>query len=380
VVARIVPMAEVDASLTERWRTLGTRAVEPNPFVEPDFALPAGRWLAGSAPVGVLVVERGTELRIALPVARVRRFRGVPVRAVATWLHSQCPLGTPLVSPVDPEGAWAEALDLLRATDPLGILGLLGTGGEVARTLDAALGRRRAAATALTRLDRPVVRRRPEPTYLDELSGDRRKGLRRRARRLAAELGGDLAYVDHAAPGADLDGALARFLAMERAGWKGRDGGALACRPEHAAFFRAMCHGFASAGRLRLWALEGAGRPVAYQCCVLAGDTVFELKTAYDETLRRHAPGVLLALGMIDRFHADDRYDVLDSGTGTDATIAHELFPDRCVVADVLLPLPGLLGRAAAPALPAAVAAYRRVRARTALSQPGLDQPGLPAM
>lgn len=377
--ARIVPLDEVDVALAERWRVLGARAVEPNPFAEPDFVLPAGRWLGDPAPLGVLVVEQGADVRLALPVRRVRRYRGLPVRAVATWLHPHCPLGTPLVSPDDPEDAWDEALDLLRATAPLGILGLLGADGEAARTLAAALGRRRAAATELARLDRPVVRRRAEPTYLDALSGDRRKGLRRRGRRLAEDLGGDLAYVDHAAPGADVGAALARFLAMERDGWKGRDGGALDCRPGHGEFFRAMCHGFASAGRLRLWALEVAGRPVAYQCCLLAGDTVFEVKTAYDETLRRHAPGVLLALGMIDRFHADGRYGALDSCTGTDVTVAHELFPDRRAVTDLLLPLPGLLGRLAAPALPPAVAAYRRARRRAAVPQRGLPRPDRPA-
>ncbi len=48
--ARVVPLADVDAALTERWRELSQVAVESNPFGEPDFVLPAARHLPETAP------------------------------------------------------------------------------------------------------------------------------------------------------------------------------------------------------------------------------------------------------------------------------------------------------------------------------------------
>ena len=59
------------------------------------------------------------------------------------------------------------------------------------------------------RMTQSVLRRRPEPTYLDgRLSGERRKRLRRQRRNLEAALGGPVTIEDVA--GSDFGPALER--------------------------------------------------------------------------------------------------------------------------------------------------------------------------
>src|SRR5436305_120658 len=91
-----------------------------------------------------------------------------------------------------------------------------------------------------------------------DAAGDWLGELRRQRAALATELGGDLIFADRAGEAA----AVEEFLALEAAGWKGREGGALSVA-RHAGFFRALCRHFAEHGRLQLYALSAAGRTVA---------------------------------------------------------------------------------------------------------------------
>jgi hypothetical protein len=104
--ARLVPLDDVDEALVERWRALSREVRDPNPFADADFVLPAGRRLHQEAVRAVLVVEHGNQLRFVLPVNRVAGFRRIAIPAVATWLHSYSPLGTPLVASCQPEESW----------------------------------------------------------------------------------------------------------------------------------------------------------------------------------------------------------------------------------------------------------------------------------
>jgi CelD/BcsL family acetyltransferase involved in cellulose biosynthesis len=244
------------------------------------------------------------------------------------------------------------------------VLDLLPTEGAVADALEGALSLAGTRRTWFERRTRPVVLRRAQESYLDgRVSARRRKTWRRLRRRLAEELGAEPVAVDQAATGG-LDQAIQTFLRVEASGWKGREGGAFSCRPAHAAFFRQLCHGFAREGRLQLWTLGTADRWVAAQCNLVAGDTVFHMKIAYDERFARFSPGVQLELEMLSAFHADAGLRMLDSCTATTGTVSDLLYPDRRALGTLLLPLSGPLGHAATRSTPALASAYRRIRHR----------------
>jgi CelD/BcsL family acetyltransferase involved in cellulose biosynthesis len=362
VTARLIGLSEVDEVLMEQWRVLGRNAPDPNPFAQADFVVPAARWVGGSSPLAVAVVERGRDLRFALPVTGLRGFHGIPVPAIGTWLHPYSPLGTPLIDKDDPEETWHEAAGLVGGATPWAVLRLFPSDGHAFRALAVARGAAGRPVLVIDQPGRPVAHRRQGTTGTERMHSKHRKGLARQRRRLAERLGGPVEATVLVEPGRELDRAVDGFLTMEAAGWKGHDGGAMASRPGHGAFFQDVCRRFAAAGDLQFWMLRAGGRILAYQCNLLAGDRVFLFKITYDEEFRAYSPGAQLMVETVRRFHADDGRDTYDSCLGS-GDILHELFPDRRPMADVLLPT-GLRGWAAARTAMAGVAAYRTTARR----------------
>ena len=84
--------------IVDEWRTLATRALQPNVFYEPAFALAAAPVFGRDA--GAMLVWSGTEPRRLLGFfpARVEKRRyGVNLPVLAGWTHPYAPFGVPLV-------------------------------------------------------------------------------------------------------------------------------------------------------------------------------------------------------------------------------------------------------------------------------------------
>src|SRR5690606_27816046 len=92
----------------------------------------------------------------------------------------------------------------------------------------------------------------------------------------------------------DLEVWTEEFLALERAGWKGEAGSALACDARTARLFREALAGAAQRGRVERLAIRLDGRPLAMLATFLSPPDAFAFKTAFDETYARFSPGVLL--------------------------------------------------------------------------------------
>jgi CelD/BcsL family acetyltransferase involved in cellulose biosynthesis len=121
-----------------------------------------------------------------------------------------------------------------------------------------------------------------------------RANLRRRRRRLA-ELGALEYRVLDGKNAAELDCALADFYAIESSGWKGREGTAIAQRPELVGFYTQLASDAARRGALALGLLASKGKPIAAHLSVLHAGRAYLLKLGYDEALREHSPGQQLA-------------------------------------------------------------------------------------
>ena len=100
------------------------------------------------------------------------------------------------------------------------------------------------------------------------------------------------------------------------------------------------------------------GRPIARYCGFTAGEGAIAFKTAYDESLRRYAPGMLAQVDMIRAFHERPELQWMDSysdaGNGcVDDLWQHRLTVQRVAIAAdargelalALLPLMRLLKR-----------------------------------
>src|SRR3979490_3448947 len=91
------PLAELTRIVLE-WRSLAARALAPNVFYEPAFALAAAPVLGRDGGAG-LVWARAAPLRLlGFFPARVERGRnGMALPVLVGWAHPYGPLGTPLM-------------------------------------------------------------------------------------------------------------------------------------------------------------------------------------------------------------------------------------------------------------------------------------------
>src|SRR5215207_9300479 len=107
------PLASL-ADVTQAWKALAARALEPNIFYEPAFALAAAP--AFGRDIGAVLVWSDTEpnrLVGFFPMRVERRRYGIPLPVLVGWTHPYAPFGAPLVDRDCAEGAIEAALDFV---------------------------------------------------------------------------------------------------------------------------------------------------------------------------------------------------------------------------------------------------------------------------
>jgi CelD/BcsL family acetyltransferase involved in cellulose biosynthesis len=125
--------------------------------------------------------------------------------------------------------------------------------------------------------------------YLHRLSGKDRHELRRKMRKLEAELPAVTVRAHASVEG--WDEAMSAFLALHRAS---RTGKARFMDERMERFFRAALQQLVAAGWLRVWFLDSAGTPVASFLCVEYGETVGLYNSGFDPAHAKLAPGIVL--------------------------------------------------------------------------------------
>ena len=328
------PSKQARARQARQKERLAAAAAQPNPFFEPDFVLAAAE--GRGEPAALLVVRAGRDWIACLPVERRAPWRSLPLPCLSPWLPAYAYLGDPLVDRDRIEDAVAAIADWLPGQRE-GFALVIADADEDGPVLPPLLDAFRAHGLTpfdRTRRERAALRRRPDNGYLEDISSKRLKELRRLRRRLADELG-PVAVVDRAGDREAVD----EFLRLEAAGWKGREGTALAASSGDARFFHSACERLAARGRLQLLALEGGGRTAAMQCNILAGDALFAFKVAYDEQLARFSPGILMEVDAIDVFDGLEGVEMADScAVPGDNSAVDRLWPDRRAVRTVIVP------------------------------------------
>lgn len=357
-----VPWRTMEAE-TESWDRLALRASEPNPFFESWYLLPSLRHLPDTDAVTILRYEQDGELAGLLPVVRASRYYRWPVPQIAGWLHANCFCGVPLVARGAEVGFWQAVLRWADASPGAALFmhfrGMV-MGGPLHAALEAVAAREARQVEIVHAEARAMLASDLSPgAYLDAaLSGKKRKELRRQANRLAEE--GALAF-ERRTDGADVEAWCADFLRLERAGWKGEAGSALACAPGTTRLFVESLEGAAARGRLERLSLTLDGRPIAMLATFLTAPGAYSYKTAFDEDFARFSPGVLLQR---ENLKVLERADIAwsDSCASADHPMIDHLWRERRGVARLSVAIGGPLRRAV----------FRRfVRAETARNPAG---------
>jgi CelD/BcsL family acetyltransferase involved in cellulose biosynthesis len=330
------PLAALGAVRAE-WRALAARALEPNVFYEPEFALPAASLFGRNVGAGLVWSHAGALL--GLFPARVEHRYGVPLPVLTGWTHPYAPLGTPLVDRDDAEavlGAWLDHVARDAAGSSLMLLPLVPESGPFADALAAALARREMASAHFGCHRRALLA--PDGArvaYLEQAIGaKKRKELRRQRHRLA-DLG--TLKIDAALHGAAAADALNDFLALEARGWKGRAGTAAANDAGIRGFIEGAVEALAAHDKVRIDRLRLDRNAIAAAITLKSGDTAWTWKIAYDEGFARGSPGVQLMLDVTEALLADAAIMRADSCATADHPMIDHLWRERLALSDRLI-------------------------------------------
>lgn len=323
------------AALRSDWRDLVSRALEPNVFYDPAFALAAAP--AFGDPHAVAVWTKSGKL-IGLFPAHIERRYGV-LATLTGWTHPYAPFGVPLVDRDEAEPAIAGFLDHIEANEHLPkllMLPLIATSGPFAEALARVLLRHGGAMEIFGAHQRALLAPASERIkYLDgAVSAKKLKEFRRQRRRLLDK--GQL-HTWTAQTADKIPRALSDFLALEASGWKGRRGSAAAQHGAHHAFMREALIELAGDGNARIDALMHNGHPLAATIVLRSGTSAWFWKIAYDEEFARASPGVQATLDLTESMLAQPDILRVDSCATAGHPMIDHLWRERLALGDLLI-------------------------------------------
>ena len=365
IAVRIASASAIDDALVDAWAQLASMASEPNAFAEHWFVRAALKYLCENRDVRLAQVWAGDARLIGvIPLTLYSRYGRMPARHVSNWTHYQSFMGTPLIERGFEQDFWQALITALDDSDwAAGFLSLTGLNedGPVHRGLTAAAAQLGREAPTVHRFSRALLASETDAeTYLNtHVRAKKRKELRRLANRLG-ELGKlRFAVLEDAT---DLPDWCDTFLALEAAGWKGSEGAALGNTPATAQFFRDCIAGAHAAGRLDFQRLDLDGCAIAMLVNFRTPPGSWSFKIAYDESLARFSPGVLIELENLPRVLGDPQIDWMDSCAVENHPMINSLWAERRSIIQVSLPLAGAKRTAIYRACRAAEMASARLR------------------
>lgn len=249
-------------------------------------------WLdafGGGRELATCTLRRDGELAGVLPLLREGRKLTAMANSHSPVFRPVCAdaeAGQELLRVAMCQGASELDLTALPAREPC----LAGVGDSGAGSMISLLAPGRVSPIVDTGGDFDAWRKQSKPRWGAPLERFRRKMTR--------DHEAELTMVE--APG-DLEAELEDGFKVEASGWKGRAGTAILSAPETHAFYRDVASTFADRDQLRLSRIVLDGQTAAFDLCLLHGGRLYLLKTGFDESFRRLAPGLVMRLSIIER-------------------------------------------------------------------------------
>lgn len=138
--------------------------------------------------------------------------------------------------------------------------------------------------------------------------GNMRRNLKRFRKKLEGQGAVSIELTKGSPAGEDF---LKDFITLEAAGWKGRNGTAMADNPGAIAFYKTLAKNLASQESFEWYVIRVGGHVVAAQMCIRCGGSLMLAKIAFDETYADCRPGHILTGEVIkDAFARPDIVEV----------------------------------------------------------------------
>jgi CelD/BcsL family acetyltransferase involved in cellulose biosynthesis len=326
----------------DAWNDLAQRALEPNPFLEPDFALSAALHLPAGQRPEFVVVWQGVGFE---PRARLIGLWAIEKRGQAllpgverVWKYKHSALGTPLVDRFGAARSIDELLKWLasrqRGRSTLAISTLVR--GPVFDLLTERCAASGLSWTVLEESERAVLL--PGGTGEEALARARSTKHRRELDRLRRRLDEQGCVTSHSTSSPEgMRAAAEWFMALEQKGWKGQRASAFLSDVGETAFLRTFVRLLARSGKGRIDWIAVDERPIAMAIVLTSGDRAYFWKTTYDEEFAYFSPGVQLVRELAGRQSLDTSYELTDSCAIADHPMIDRMWPDRQRVVDLLL-------------------------------------------
>lgn len=328
--------------IAAEWSALGSRALTPNIFYEPEYAVPAA--IPFGDGVQLLAVHAdgadGGPLIGVWPFHVARMRWGVPLPLLFGWTHPFAATGVPLL---DKDRAEEALTTLLLAPSAFGLprralMPLVPDESAFAEKLarvQQKLGLREARTEGH---DRAFFTPRLAEDTQAHLSSSSRSKLRQELRRLEKEG----AVTLHAAEMPDDTArALDTYLELEAKGWKGRAGTAIPNRQGEVEFMRGSVRNLAEQGRVRIDELKLGERVIASSITYRNGGTAWYAKISFDEEFSKNSPGSQLVLKVTEAMNADPSLTFVDSCAPPLHPLMRRFWPERMNVSHRMLELGG---------------------------------------
>lgn len=335
------------------WEDLAAAALEPNPFYEPWMLLAALRRFGLGRNLCFLLVfhqpassSAGPLLCGLFPLERHSRYMGLPTAAWSLWKYPHCFLTTPLIRSEYARETLATLFDWLASKEgSCRVFELRHVPGEgkFHQLLTDQLYNTGSVPFLWESFTRAFFQpAKDSDQYLAvALTGKQRSELRRRSR-LLSEMG-TLKY-SVLEQECDLQKSSESFLHLEAAGWKGRDGSAIASKEADRNFFLDVAAEAFSRKRLLMASVNLNGTALAQHCLFLAGEGAFYFKTGFDQQYSKFAPGFHLECETIRYLHQRPDIKWMDTCAGADNELYNRLFLHRRTIQTLLAPIGSGLG------------------------------------
>jgi hypothetical protein len=350
--AEIVNLDRVIA-YEKAWAALVLRALEPNPFLDPAFAIPLYRSLKPALrPHFLLIWREGEEneseaerrcligfLPIAIPNGFLARHTCAGIVRAGSSAHT--PLGTPLLDRTRSYEALSGMAKGLRGAfkNSAGLrLTDLPIKGSTVALLHRYAHIQGTPLVIFNRYERACLAKIEEvPGFpASFISTKRRKFYRQQRRRLNQS--GEVASKSFRTA-QEVARAAEDFLALEARGWKGRHKTAFLASASEATFFRAATAAMAERGNCRIDSLELEGKPIAMGVILECGEHAFFWKTCFDERFAAFSPGAQLTLDLTRTQLASESITLTDSCAIPDHPMINHIWRQRLAMTGLFLPL-----------------------------------------
>jgi hypothetical protein len=327
----------------EGWHALAKRAIEPNGYYLPGWALALDASARGRTNVSALgawndAPPNAARLIGLMPAVSLWRAYKIPLPA----LVSADPYGTlctPLLDREMPDQAAGRLMGQAREAGAHAlILRDVAFDGAVMKTFTSVLeqgGMRPRPLQSHARACLDATRDADE-LLRDALGAKKLKELRRQRHRLAehGEVSFEVARTPH-----DVARALETFLVLEASGWKAERGTALAQDEGDAAFIRRAVTALAENRQCEIVTLRAGPMPVAAAILLRHLTHAFYFKLGVDERFAKFSPGVQLTLDVTRQLCADPAIAMVDSMAAADHPMINPIWRERLAIGDVLIPL-----------------------------------------